>query len=837
MASAGRCMRPSHASATSIRASTRTMPGGKPSASRARDSRVAGSADRAGSRRTLSSRRSGAKSPSERARSHVDAVGRAHGPARLPGSVDAGAIVEQRLREVAVFLVEATEQELGLGHGLGLVRGRDGREQSDPALVAPRRLGQQVGVGEIEVASRFAGARHPAATRPPARTDRVTAPDQPATAARASARKLPRGRRVVHRGARAQLHTGLATPCQSQLDQAHAVLRRASVAPPMSLRAALALSFAVAASGCSGCHDGPPVRAVHHRHGGLVQRRARGRRPRRRAPRARRWTRAAHSPGRRPWSRHRVWRTGRSTAASLEAPDGRVFVSAIARDFDGDGVNDAFAIVRPPEGNDPGELVFMRARSRAPDGPLAVTHDLRPAPGLARDASCTPVDRLVRVGARAVLVELGAQCTTHPSSAPVRWVAVVAAPAAEGTRQPEGLRLAATVADPVGAPSLTIDADTADRDGDARPDVALRVTIEGGGAPFEPGPRVSGTLAWLDRPAGLSRDASATDASFARSPSAAFAARRSAKEAPAVPATVEQVRALWRAICADGGAPRLVGVAGAGAIRCGAGAPARGAGARGGARLRHARPIRCARCSRSTAPSVPRRRRTPARTTEALELDRAPRSRGHRSRVRAVAAVPLVAKGHEPSWGAARLRAERQAPRPHGRRRRARRSRPGRRGERRWRAAWPPAVTSPDGAMRWIETYDPCDGLPLRATFAPAAATTCTTSRCPCPAARRPLRRIARGPRARAPHRVGPAGPRGHRRGRAPARRARPRRAPLCSPRCSIARGARIAALAGRQVLVVPTRRGTARARARRAAPPSGPRARRRVRASSATAS
>ena len=32
--------------------------------------------------------------------------------------------------------------------------------------------------------------------------------------------------------------------------------------------------------------------------------------------------------------------------------------------------------------------------------------------------------------------------------------------------------------------------------------------------------------------------------------------------------------------------------------------------------------------------------------------------------------------------------------------------------------AWPVAVTSPDGALRWIETYDACDGVALHATFA-----------------------------------------------------------------------------------------------------------------------
>jgi hypothetical protein len=32
--------------------------------------------------------------------------------------------------------------------------------------------------------------------------------------------------------------------------------------------------------------------------------------------------------------------------------------------------------------------------------------------------------------------------------------------------------------------------------------------------------------------------------------------------------------------------------------------------------------------------------------------------------------------------------------------------------------AWAEAVTSPDGALRWIETYDACDGVALHATFA-----------------------------------------------------------------------------------------------------------------------
>ncbi len=487
----------------------------------------------------------------------------------------------------------------------------------------------------------------------------------------------------------------------------------------MSLRAAIALSFAAAASGCSGCHEDHPY--VPYTIGSeasssvvLVDA----------APVAS--TASATADAGSPFTGQAATLAPAGLARwpldgrVLEAPDGRVFVSAITGDLDGDGLEDAFALVRPPEGNDPGELVFMRARSRAPDSPLAVTTTFAPAPGLAREASCTPVDRLVRVGARAVLVELGAQCTTHPSNAPVRWIAVVAAPAAEGAHQPEGLRLAVTVADPVGAPSLTIDADTTDRDGDSRPDVALRVSIEGGGAPFEPGPRVSGTLAWLDRPAGLSRDASATDASFSALALAASLHARSAREAPSVPRLVEQGFSLWRAICADGGAPRLVGVSGSGTITCGAARPLEELGlAEVRAYVTLSDPLRALLAlDRAQRPPATH---TAARTTEALGWLSPLAPAATARNVRSVAAVPLLARGHEPSWGALAFEASskllvrtaagvvRVDPDT------------GDEASADGVTTWPPAVVSLDGAMRWIETYDPCDGLALRASFAPSS--------------------------------------------------------------------------------------------------------------------
>jgi hypothetical protein len=490
----------------------------------------------------------------------------------------------------------------------------------------------------------------------------------------------------------------------------------------MSARVALLLPFVVVASGCSGCHEDHPY--VPYTIGTTAPLVAATADAAAFPPAIARATASASAdagsafagqpatvapPGTTRWP---------LDGAVLEAPEGRVFVAAIVADLDGDGAKDAFAIVRPPEGNDPGEFLFMRARAK--DGALVSATSYAPASSLARDASCTPVDRLVRVGVRAVLVELGAQCPAHPSNAPVRWAAVVAAPAPPGNHLPDGVRFAATLADPPGSPSLTIDADTADRDGDSLPDVALRVSIEGGGAPFEPGPRVSATLAWLDRPAGLSRDASATDASFLMLATSASVRARSARDAATVPRLVAQALALWRAMCADGGAPRLVGVSGSGTISCGAARPLEELG------LAEVRAYVTMADQLRALLALDRAQRPPAthtasRTTDALAwvAPLAPVAMAHG--VRSIAAVPLLAKGHEPSWGALAFEASgkllvrtgagvvRVDPEA------------GDEASADGVAAWPSAVVSLDGAMRWIETYDPCDGVALRASFAPSS--------------------------------------------------------------------------------------------------------------------
>ncbi len=392
---------------------------------------------------------------------------------------------------------------------------------------------------------------------------------------------------------------------------------------------------------------------------------------------------------------------------TLGAPDGLVFASALIGDFDGDGAKEAFAIARPAEGNDPGEVLYYRGAGD--DGILAVAATFAPPAGLSRDADCLAIDRLVAVGARSVLAELGAQCLQHPPTGPARWVAVI-----DGGLNPK-VRLAATVADPEGAPALTLDAEVSDRDADGRDDVALRVMLEGGGPPLEPGPRVSATLAWSDRPAGLSRDATVTEVSFSMLAALATRHAKNMQDAPEVPNYASQVRALWRAACADGGSPRLLAVAGTGAITCGSGRALEDLG------LAVVRAYATMGDPLRTALALDRAERPPAthtaqRVAEAQKWLAALAPAATARLVRAVAAVPVAPRSHEPTWGALAFE-------------------PGGKLLVRTRAGvvrvdpdfgdeaaanvpdWDPRVVSPDGGARWIEAYDPCDGLPLRATF------------------------------------------------------------------------------------------------------------------------
>jgi hypothetical protein len=166
---------------------------------------------------------------------------------------------------------------------------------------------------------------------------------------------------------------------------------------------------------------------------------------------------------------------------------------------------------------------------------------------------CVRVTRLVQTGAASVLVDTVATCPAGlVARVPVEAVSVVA-PAND---RPEVLTL--RLAAPAPGEGLNVDEDSSDRDGDGREDVKLVFTLT---APE--GAKASATLAFVDRAAGVSRDASEPRASLALAAKAILA-----KSGPTASAEVDAVRRLLSSLCAEGATPRVFDAEGS-PIRCG----------------------------------------------------------------------------------------------------------------------------------------------------------------------------------------------------------------------------------------------------------------------------
>ncbi len=401
---------------------------------------------------------------------------------------------------------------------------------------------------------------------------------------------------------------------------------------------------------------------------------------------------------------------------NLVAPAGRELAMALVRDFDGDGQPDALAIVVSPASASAtgraAEIVHYAGSSSGGAPPVVVAA----APAFRADSSCRLAVRLERASPRSALAELGEACDSGGSS---RALFVIRLGKAVGVAFDLG------VMDPKGAPKLALDVDAADRDHDGIDDVTVRFTIEGGAPPFEPGPRLAAQLVFLDRPAGPSRDPDEPAASFRAIAALASSRAAKTKDAPSVAPMVQQMRMLFRALCTEGGAPRLVEArslpSGAkGAIACGPSKALEDAGiaevrafAMQGDALR-------AVAAAETAQNPPATR-TPARTAELATL------LGHvapfveAKRAQELAVVVAALRAVHPEWGPVAfepsgkllVRTETSVVRmdvdtgessptelP----------------------AWGAQVLAPDGKSRWLEAYHACEGVALRATFAPTGS-------------------------------------------------------------------------------------------------------------------
>jgi hypothetical protein len=388
------------------------------------------------------------------------------------------------------------------------------------------------------------------------------------------------------------------------------------------------------------------------------------------------------------------------------SPPGTAFVLGVARDLDGDGTADGLAIVRRmDDAADVGAVVFFKNGG----SPMILV------PSRIGSQGCPLTQRLGIVGPRSAFVELGLGCPAQSSREPSRSIAVL------GFGKGPRVQLEAGILDPAGSAKLGIDADGIDRDGDGFEDVTLVATLEGGEAPFEPGPRTRARVVWFDKSAGLSRDPGEPDASLRAALSSLAFRAKSTKDAPAVPPAARQARALYRALCAEGGSARIVRGAGDALLSCGS--------SRGLEDAALAE-VRAAVTNQSTLLAIgvldraqkPPATKTAARTTEATGwITTAAPITNATDAPRQVAAVPAFERRKNPAWGALAFESS------------------GRLLVRTVAGvvrvdyttgdetdasdvkSWDLAVTSPSGAHRLLEVYNACDGVALHATLGPGS--------------------------------------------------------------------------------------------------------------------
>ncbi len=392
----------------------------------------------------------------------------------------------------------------------------------------------------------------------------------------------------------------------------------------------------------------------------------------------------------------------------LVAPEGREYAVAIVRDFDNDGQKDALAVTRTVTDAGKPETVQLELVHYANKNGALAAKALASLPSVNASAACPPIVRLERTGDRSLAAELGSSCTDGRGGTRTIFVVRVGPSPV--------VAYEAIVQDPPSAPKLVIDVDGADRDGDGIEDIGLRFTVEGGGPPFEPGPRLSAKLAFFDRPAGPSRDPDEPEASL-KAIAQRAATKAKSKERAEVPILVQQMRALYRAMCDEGGAARLTKARGGGAVSCGASRQLEDAGvAEVRALVGMSDAIR-AFAAADVAQSPPATK-TAAKTTELQALlDQVAPVRAARS-VRTAAASVEAARGRHPEWGALAFD-------PHGTllvrgAGRVTKLDPDTGTEEATdMPAWSVQVLSPDAKSRWLEAYHACEGVALRSTFAP----------------------------------------------------------------------------------------------------------------------
>ncbi|MBX3272259.1 MAG: hypothetical protein KF729_18490 [Sandaracinaceae bacterium] len=211
-----------------------------------------------------------------------------------------------------------------------------------------------------------------------------------------------------------------------------------------------------------------------------------------------------------------------------------------ARDVDGDGHADVFAIADGPP-----RVVYLRRRGERFEAPVELARPSAPEGCRVGDAA------LEALGPTWAHARLALACAGDATAEAVHHVVL---DAERATRRLEHLSVSAGDERSPGALTLALDRD--DRDEDGHDDLVVRATLEHEGA------RVEIALVWLDRPSGLARQPGEPEATLGeRSLDALRRLERRPREALA---RSREVLALHRALCREPGVARLAvgGVAG-----------------------------------------------------------------------------------------------------------------------------------------------------------------------------------------------------------------------------------------------------------------------------------
>jgi hypothetical protein len=250
---------------------------------------------------------------------------------------------------------------------------------------------------------------------------------------------------------------------------------------------------------------------------------------------------------------------GDGTSWSLEggavaAPTGHPFSQGLVVDADGDGTPDLLAWARAPNGLR-GELWF--ASGKAPGEGRAIA----PLPADLSAPGCTATATLSQIAKNLAVLDFEPRCPVKIREKATRWIAIVRL----GVATPE-IALELKIGAAAEGEALAVALDGKDRDADGRGDVTITFTLTGAPRPLPTGGSASASIAFFDRPAGLSRDPTEPDASLKTLDAALVADGRKRTTALQVPAAAITARRLHTLLCDEG--HRAIDTS-AGPARCG----------------------------------------------------------------------------------------------------------------------------------------------------------------------------------------------------------------------------------------------------------------------------